>query len=157
MEPIRIHRRTKRRIIIYDIASMLGCWLIAYFVATASRYDTLVASFGGGLAFVCTALYVWDIFVACRSRAPFELVLTTSSLSCCSPNQRLCLDFNVELIEIERVTSDSDGRVKLMTSAGKKIDLSLARNFGSPVKLFVNDIARLNPLIKLESAKIASR
>ena len=151
MQPIRNYRRTKRRIIIFDIASILGCWLIAYFVVTAFRYETLVTSFGRGLAFVCTALYAWDIFVACRSRAPFELVLTTSGLFCRSPNQRLCPDFNVELTELESVTSNSDGLVKLMTSEGTQIDLSLARNFGAPVRLFVKDIARLNPHIKLES------
>ncbi len=151
MQTIRIHRRTRLRNIIYDIASMLGCWLVAYFVVSASNYDTLARTICGGLAFVCSALYVWNIFVVCRSRAPFELVLTTSSLSCRSPNQRHCPDFNVELIEIETITSDSDGGVILMTSAGTRIDLSRAKNFGAPVKRFVKHIARLNPHIKLES------
>lgn len=130
---------------------MLGCWLIAYFVVLASNYDTLASGICGGLAFGCTVLYLWNIFVVCRSRAPFELVLTTSSLSCRSPNQRLCPDFNVELIEIETITSDSDGGVKLVTSTGTRIDLSLVKNFGAPLKRFVKDIARLNPHIKLES------
>lgn len=136
---------------------MLGCWLVAYFVVSASRYDTLATSFCGVLALVCSALCVWNICVASRNKAPFELVLSTSNLICRSPNQRLCLDFNVELIEIEKVARDSDGRVELITSASTQIDLSLTRNFGAPVKLFVTDIARLNPHIALESAKIASR
>jgi hypothetical protein len=151
MQPIRIYRRTRLRIILYDIASMLGCCLIAYCVVTASRYDTLTTSFCVGLAFLVSALYAWDICVASRNKAPFELVLTTSNLICRSPNQRLCPDFNVELIDIERITSDSDGRMKLKTSAGTQVDLSLARNFGAPVKLFVKDIARLNPHVVLES------
>jgi hypothetical protein len=151
MQPIRVHRRTRLRIIIYDIALTLGCWLVAYFVVSASSYDALAKAICSGLAFVCSALYVWDIFVACRSSASFELVLTTSCLTCRSPNQRLCPDFSVELIDIETVTSDSDGGVKLMTSAGTQIDLSRAKNFGAPVKSFVEDIARLNPHIALES------
>ena len=53
-------------------------------------------------------------------------------------------------VQIDRITSDSDGAVHLVTSTGAEIKLSLARNFGVPVGCFVQDIASQDPLVRLE-------
>lgn len=145
MQTIRTHHRSKRRIILADFASLLGCWLVAFAVVSASQYDNATTWICSVLAIVCTIFYAWAIVVSCRHRTDFELVLTTSKICCHSPDQRLCPDFDVELKDITKVITDADGRMNLVTSTGEEIKLSLARNFGAPVKRFAQDIASLLP------------
>ncbi len=135
------------------MAAILGCLLVAFFVVSASRYDASATLICSAIAVACAVFYAWDIVVLTRNKADFELVLTTSRLLCHSPNQRLCPDFDVELTEIDRVACDSNGDIKLVTSTASEIDLSLARNFGAPVRLFVQDIARQNPDVIVESTR----
>ena len=150
MQTIRIHRRSRRRIVITDVASLLGCWLVAFFVVTASRYDAFATLFCGTIAIVCTALYAWGIYTICHNRTDFELVLTTTRIFCHSPSQQLCPDFDVELQDIDKITTDSDGWANLVTSTGAEIKLSLARNFGAPVRGFAKDITSHSPHVRLE-------
>ncbi len=124
---------------------------MAFFVVSASGYDAIATLMCSAIAVACAVFYAWDIVVLSRNKADFELILTASRLLCHSPNQRLCPDFDVELAEIDRVACDSNGDVKLVTSTASEIDLSLARNFGAPVRLFVQDIARQNPEVIVES------
>lgn len=150
MQTIRIHRRSRSRIVLVDIAAMLGCWLLAFLVVSASRYDALATLICGAIAIACTVAYARGIYVTCRHRKDFELVLTTSRVFCHSPDQRLCPDFDVALKDIDKVTTDSDGWADLVTSTGAEIKLSLARNFGAPVRRFAQDIASRNPHVSLE-------
>jgi hypothetical protein len=150
MQTIRIHRRPRRRIVLTDVASMLGCWLVACFVVSASRYDAFAASFCVAIAIACSVLYAWRIFAICRNTTDFELVLTTTKIFCHSPDQQLCPDFDVELKNIDKVTTDSDGWANLVTSTGAEIKLSRARSFGAPVKRFAQDIASQSPHVSLE-------
>lgn len=135
---------------------MLGCWLVALCVVSAARYDWFAVCICGAIAIVCSVFYAWEIMVIGYSKTDFELGLTTMSLYCHSPNQRLCPSFDVELRQIDRITSDSDGAVHLVTSTGAEIKLSLARNFGAPVGCFVQDIASQNPLVRLELGESGS-
>lgn len=145
MQTIRTHHRSRRRIILADFASLLGCWLVAFVVVSVSQYDTMTTWICSMLAIACTFFYAWAIVVACRHRTDFELILTTSKICCHSPDQRLCPDFDVELKNITKVITDADGWTNLVTSTGEEIKLSLARNFGAPVKLFAQDIASQLP------------
>ncbi len=129
---------------------MLGCWLVAFFVVSASGYDALATLICAAIAVACSISYARGMFVVCGNRKDFELILTTSRISCHSPDQRLCHDFDVELGDIDRFTTDSDGWPNLVTSAGAEIKLSLARNFGAPVRRFVQDIASHCPRVSLE-------
>lgn len=150
MHTIRIHRRSRRRIVITDVASTLGCWLVAFFVVSASRYDAFATLLCGALVIACTAFYGCGIYASCHNKTDFELVLTTTRIFCHSPNQRLCPDFDVELKDIDKVTTDSDGWANLVTSTGAEIKLSLARHFGAPVRRFAQDIASQSPHVRLE-------
>lgn len=129
---------------------MLGCWLVAFLVVSASRYDALATSICVALALACSVAYARGICATCRHRTDFELVLTTSRIFCHSPDQRLCPDFDVELKDIDKVTTDSDAWANLVTSTGAEIKLSLARNFGAPVRHFAQDIASQSPKVSLE-------
>lgn len=151
MQPIRIHRRSKHQMLFYDIASVVGCWLVAFFVVSASRYDAFASWFCGLIVIACTALYIWDMVVIWRGGVDFELVLTNSRLACRSPNQRVCPNFEIELSEIEQVACDPDGAVRILLFDSSKIELSPARSFGAPIRLFVQDILRLNPHIMCDS------
>ena len=157
MQPIRIHRRSKRQMLFYDIASVVGCWIVAFFVVSASRYNAFASWFCGLIVIACTALYIWDMVVIWRGGVDFELVLTNSRLSCRSPNQRVCADFEIELSEIEQVACDPDGAVRILLFDSSKIELSPARSFGAPIRLFVQDIVQLNPHIVCDSPGALSR
>lgn len=150
MQTIRSHRRSRRRIVLADVASMLGCWLIAFLVVSASRYDALATFICGAIALACTVAYARGIYATCRHRTDFELVLTSSRIFCHSPDQRLCPDFDVALKDIDKVTTDSDGWADLVTSTGSEIKLSLARNFGAPVRRFAQDIASQSPHVSFK-------
>jgi|GEM_PF-3286239 hypothetical protein len=145
MQTIRTHHRSRRRIILTDFVSLLGCWLLAFVVVVASQYDNVTTWICSVLAIACTIFYAWTIIVACRHKTDFELVLTTSRISCHSPDQRICPNFDVELKDITEVITDSEGWSNLVTSTGEEIKLSLTRNFGAPVKLFAQDIASQLP------------
>jgi hypothetical protein len=150
MQTIRIHRRSIRRIVLTDAASMLGCWLVACFVVSASRYDAFATLFCVAIAIACSVFYTWKIFSICRNKTDFELVLTTTRIFCHSPDQQLCPDFDVELKNIDKVTTYSDGWDNLVASTGAEIKLSLTRNFGAPVRRFARDIASHSPHASLE-------
>lgn len=141
MKTVRIHRISRRRIVLADVASMLGCWLVSFLVVSASRYDAFATLFCVAIAIACTILYAWRIYATCRNTTDFELVLTTTRIFCHSPDQQLCPDFDVELKDIVKVTTDSDGWANLVTTSGSEIKLSLAKNFGAPVRRFAQDIA----------------
>jgi hypothetical protein len=53
----------------------------------------------------------------------------------------------LELTEIDEISSDDKGSVQLVAKTGSNIDLALARNFGAPVKNFIDEIARKQPLV----------
>lgn len=150
MKTVRIHRISRRRIVLADVASMLGCWLVACLVVSASRYDAFATLFCVAIAIACTILYAWRIYATCRNTTDFELVLTTTRIFCHSPDQQLCPDFDVELKDIVKVTTDSDGWTNLVTTSGSEIKLSLAKNFGAPVRRFAQDIASYSPHINSE-------
>ncbi len=130
---------------------MLGCWIVAFFVVSASRYDASATLICGAIAIACSAFYAWELSAVYRNGKDFELVLTTSRITCHSPDQRLCPDFDLELKDIDRVAADSEGWPDLVTSTGAEIKLSLARNFGAPVRRFVQDIVTQIPHISLRS------
>jgi hypothetical protein len=136
---------------------MLGCWLVALCVISATRYNWFAVCICGAIAIACSLFYAWEIMVVCYSKTGFELVLTPLRLICHSPNQRLCPSFDVELREIDKIIADSDGSASLVTLAGAEIKLSLARNFGVPVRVFVQDIAIQNPHVRLEFSESCSR
>jgi hypothetical protein len=91
--------------------------------------------------------HVWDLYVISLNKIEFELTLTTSRLTCRAPNERLCPSFELALTEIDEISSDDKGSVQLETKTGSNIDLALARNFGAPVKNFIDEIARKQPLV----------
>jgi hypothetical protein len=74
-------------------------------------------------------------------------------LSCRSPNQRVCADFDIELTEIERVACHPSGDVRILLLDSSKIGLSPARS----LRLFVQDIVQLNPHIVCDSPGALSR
>lgn len=130
---------------------MLGCWIVAFFVVSASRYDASATLICGAIAIACSAFYAWGLRAVCCNGKDFELVLTTSRIICHSPDQRLCPDFDLELKDIDRVAADSEGWPDLVTSTGAEIKLSLARNFGAPVRRFVQDMVTQVPHISLRN------
>lgn len=151
MQAIRIHRRSRLRIILADIACMVACWLVALAVVYASDFNCLAAVFCTSIAIACSILYGRGIAVVCCNGIGFELLLTTTKIVCHSPDQRLCPDFDVELKDIDMLTTDSDGWSNLVTCSGTEVRLSLARNFGAPVRRFANDIITQAPHLNLRA------
>lgn len=152
MNVIRVHHRSRKRILIADVLTMIVIGPLAYGIASLGQFQG-PAMWIAVILFVSNiGLFSWNTWSVARQHRDFVCLLTNERLVCQSPNESLAVSFDVLIIEFEKLieSDQTDGgpRFSIQTQSGKS--MTLTRNFGNPARAFFEELRKMLPSIPVE-------
>jgi hypothetical protein len=154
MNIIRVHHRSRKRIMIANVLTMMVIGPFAFGIASLWNFQGPAMWIACILFIANMALFAWTTWNVARQRRDFVCLLTADRVTCQSPDEALAPSFDISLREIAKLeeADQSDGRPRctILTRSGETATLTY--NFGNPASLFFKDIQRLQPSIQVEKS-----
>jgi hypothetical protein len=152
MKIIRVHHQSRKRILIFNLLSMIVIGPFLFGIAS-------IWQFQGPPMWIACVLFVANMFVfglttwnVLRNRRDFICLLTDERIVCQSPDETSARSFDIPLCEIVRLVEkerlEGGPTYSVITRDGASTDL--AYGFGNPAWAFFDDLIRLLPSVPAE-------
>jgi hypothetical protein len=154
MNVIRVHHRSRKRILIANVLSMIVMGPFAYGIAFLGQFQgpsmwVAVILFASNMG-----LFGWNTWTVARQNRDFVCLLTNERLVCQSPDESLARSFDVPFVEIVKLAeadqTEGGPRFSLHTQDGDSVTLTY--NFGNPARSIFEDLRRMLPSVPVEKS-----
>jgi hypothetical protein len=154
MNIICVHHRSRKRMLIANVLSMLVIGPFAYAIALLGQFQG-PAMWVAIILFVSNmGLFAWNTWTVARQNRDFVCLLTNERLVCQSPDESLARSFDVPIIEIVKLAEadqmEGGPRYSIHTQAGDSVTLTY--NFGNPARSIFEELRRMLPSIPVEKS-----
>lgn len=154
MNIVRVYHRSRRRILIVNVLSMLVFGPIAYGIASLGQFQGPAVWIAIILFVANMGLFGWNTWTVARQQRDFVCLLTSERLVCQSPDESLARSFDVPINQIVKLieADQTEGapRLSIHTNSGDAV--TLTNNFGNPSKSFFEEIRKMLPSIPVEKS-----
>jgi hypothetical protein len=152
MNIILVHHRSRKRILIANVLSMIVIGPFAFGIASLRQFQG-PAMWIATLLFVANmGLFGWNTWTVARQKRDFVCLLSDERLICQSPDETMARSFDVPIIDIVKLTeadqSEGGPRFSIHTESGEPVTLTY--NFGNPAWSFFEELRRMLPSIPFE-------
>ncbi len=154
MKIVRVHHRSRKRILIANVLSMVVIGPFAYGIASLGEFQ-------GPALWIATILFVanmglfgWNTWTVARQNRDFVCLLTDERFSCQSPDESMARSFDIPINEILKLTeadqTERGAGYSLHLQSGESIPLT--HNFGNPARSFFEELRKMLPFIPIEKS-----
>ena len=152
MNIIRVHHRSRKRILIANVLSMIVIGPIAFGIASLGKFQGPAMWIAIILFVANMGLFGWNTWIVARQNRDFVCLLTNDRLVCQSPDETVARSFDVAIIEIVRLTEadQTEGRPRFSIHTQTGELLTLTDNFGNPAWSFFEELRKMLPSIPVE-------
>lgn len=154
MNIIRVWHRSRKRILIANVLSMIVIGPFAFGIASLWQFQGPAMWIASILFVANMGLFGWNTWTVARQNRDFVCLLTNERLVCQSPDESLARSFDVPVNEIVKLTEADQGeggpRFSIQTKTGESVTLTY--NFGNPAKSFFKEVRKMLPSIPVEKS-----
>lgn len=154
MNIIRIHHRSRRRILVANVVSMIVIGPFLFGIASLWNFQGFPMWLASLLFVVNMAFFGANTWTVAHQSRDFVCLLTDERLVCQSPDESLARTFDVPLAEISRLTevdqTEGGPRYSIHTNSGETFPLTY--NFGNPAWSFFEGLREVCPTIPVEKS-----
>lgn len=154
MNIIRIHHRSRKRVLIANVLSMIVIGPFVFGIASLWNFQGPAMWIACILFVANMAFFGWNTWNVARQSRDFVCLLTDDRFVCQSPDESMARSFEVPVTEIAKLTvavqSEGADRYSIHTQGGEAIRLT--HNFGNPSWAFFEDLQRMLPSIPAEKS-----
>lgn len=152
MNILKVHHRSRKRILITNVLSMIVIGPFVFGLASLWNFQGL-AMWISCLVFVANILFfgmnTWSV---AKQRRDFVCLLADDRFVCQSPDESMAGSFDLALSDIaklcEKEQMEGANRYSIHTQTGEVVTLS--SNFGNPAWSFFEELRRLLPAVPFE-------
>lgn len=152
MNIVRIHHRSRKRILTANALSMILFGPIAYGIAALAEFQGPGMWLAMILFVANITLFGWNTWTVARQNRDFVCLLTNQHLVCQSPDEALARSFDVQISEIAKLTvsdqTESRPSYSIHTQDGNFV--TLTHNFGNPAKAFFAELRKMLPSVAVD-------
>lgn len=154
MEILRLHHRSRKRILITNILSMIVIGPFIFGIASFWNFQGPVMWLACFLFVANMILFGWNTWTVARQKRDFVCLLTNERIVCQSPDESMARSFDIPIAEIvklfEAEQMEGGPRYSIQTQSGETV--SLTYNFGNPAWMFYEELRRTHPSIPVEKS-----
>ena len=154
MNIIRVHHRSRKRILIANVLSMIVIGPFAYGIAFLGNFQGPAMWLAIILFVANMGLFAWNTWTVARQNRDFVCLLTNERLVCQSPDETLARSFDVPINEIVKLSEadqmEGGPRYSIHTQAGESVTLTY--NFGNPAWSFFEELRKMLPSLPVEES-----
>lgn len=149
---IRVHHRSRKRILIANVLSMIVIGPFAFGIASLWQFQGPAIWIAIILFLANMGLFGWNTWTVARQSRDFVCLLTNERLVCQSPDESMARSFDVAIAEIVKLTEadqmEGGPRFSIQTQTGELV--TLTNNFGNPSWSFFEELRKMLPSIPVE-------
>jgi len=154
MNIIRLHHRSRRRILVANVLSMIVIGPFVFGIASLWNFQGFPMWLATILFVVNMAFFGWNTWNVAHQSRDFVCLLTDERLVCQSPDESLARTFDVRLTEIIGLSEvdqmEGGPRYSIHTDSGETFTLTY--NFGNPAWSFFEGLREICPGIPVEKS-----
>lgn len=152
MNIIRIHHRSRKRILIANVLSMIVIGPFVLGIASLWNFQGPPTWIACVLFVANMAFFAWNTWNVARQSRDFVCLLTDEKIVCQSPDESMARSFDIPIKEIEKLVQkeqmEGGPKYSILTRDGGSFTLTY--NFGNPAWVFFEEVQRLLPSIRVE-------
>jgi hypothetical protein len=154
MNMIRVHHRSRKRILIANVLSMIVIGPFAFGIASLGQFQGPAMWIAIILFVANMTLFGWNTWTVARQNRDFVCLLTNERLVCQSPDESMARSFDVPIHEIVKLTEDHQmegwSGFSIHIQSGESV--TLTHNFGNPARYFFEELRKMRPSIPVEKS-----